>query len=124
MFAPIKIKEIRALKDHVLVSNMNFKERVTSGGIQLLSDDGRSAGVRPRWAQIYAIGPGQTDVHVGQWILVKHGRWTRGVTVETADGEHTLRRVDANDILLVSDVEPTSDDTQSTATLIDAKDRW
>lgn len=124
MFAPIKIKEIRALKDHVLVSNMNFKERVTSGGIQLLSDDGRSAGVRPRWAQIYAVGPTQTDVRVGQWILVKHGRWTRGVMVEAVDGEHTLRRVDARDILLVSDTEPTSDDTQSQEKLIDAKDRW
>jgi hypothetical protein len=124
MFAPIKIKEIRALKDHVLVSNMNFKERVTSGGIQLLSDDGRSAGVRPRWAQIYATGPDQTDVHVGQWVLVKHGRWTRGVTVETVDGEYTLRRVDARDILLMSDTEPASDDTQSQEKLIDAKDRW
>ena len=124
MFSPIKIKDMRALKDHVLVADMNFKERITSGGIQLLSDDGRTAGIRPRWAQIYAVGPEQQDVQVGQWILVAHGRWTRGVLVEVPDGEHTLRRVDADDILLVSDSEPSADDTQSSATLVDSKQRW
>ena len=115
---------MRALKDHVLVADMNFKERITSGGIQLLSDDGRTAGIRPRWAQIYAVGPEQQDVRPGQWILVAHGRWTRGVSVEVSDNEHTLRRIDANDILLVSDTEPSADDTQSSATLVDSKQRW
>ena len=124
MFKPIKIKDMRALTDHVLVADMNFKERITSGGIQLLSDDGRTAGIRPRWAQIYAVGPDQQDVKVGQWILVAHGRWTRGVTVEDPSGERTLRRIDSNDILLVSDEEPSADDTQSDAMQVDSKTRW
>ena len=115
---------MRALTDHVLVADMNFKERITSGGIQLLSDDGRTAGIRPRWAQIYAVGPDQQDVKVGQWILVAHGRWTRGVTVEDPSGERTLRRIDSNDILLVSDEEPSADDTQSDAMQVDSKTRW
>ena len=124
MFKPIKIESIRALDDHVLVADMNFKERITTSGILLLNDDGRTAGIRPRWAQVYAIGPDQEDIKVGQWILVAHGRWTRGVKLEDGDGEHVIRRIDPNDILLLSDEEPTGDDTISSAELVDSKDRW
>jgi hypothetical protein len=123
MFEPIKIKSIRALNDHILVADMNFSGRKLSSGIQLLGDDMRSAGIRPRWAKVYAIGPEQEDITVGQWILVSHGRWTRGVTIEDKSGEVTIRRVDPNDILLVSDAEP-NDDTQSTQALMDSKERW
>jgi hypothetical protein len=123
MFKPIKIDGIRALNDHVLVADMNFKERKLSSGIYLLNDDGRGAGIRPRWARVYATGPEQQDIQVGQWILVAHGRWTRGVTIEDTTGEITIRRIDQNDILLVSDSEP-SDDSLSNAAQIDSKDRW
>ena len=123
MFKPIKIQNIRALNEHVLVKDMNFKERKLSSGIYLLNDDGRTAGIRPRWAQVYATGPDQADVKVGEWILVAHGRWTRGVKVEDNNGEVVLRRIDHNDILLVSNEEP-SDDNVSEATQIDSKDRW
>jgi len=68
MFAPVKIESIQALKNHVLVGDMNFAGRKLSSGLHLLSDDLRSAGIRPRWAQVYAMGPDQTDVKVGQWI--------------------------------------------------------
>lgn len=123
MYQAHQIKNIRALKDHILVADMNFQARRTSGGIQLLDDDGRTAGIRPRWARVYATGPEQQDVQVGQWILVAHGRWTRGVDVEDANGKHTIRRVDNNDILLVSDTAP-ADDTLSDAVLMDSKQRW
>jgi hypothetical protein len=123
MFNPLEVKTLRALKDHVLVSDMNFSGRKLSSGLILLNDDGRGAGIRPRWAQIYAVGPEQTDVQVGQWVLVDHGRWTRGVKIADATGEHVIRRVDFNDLLLVSDTEP-ADDTQSSAVQIDSQDRW
>lgn len=118
-----KINSIQALKDWVLVSDMNFKERRTSSGLYLLNDDGRTSGIRPRWAQVYATGPEQQDVNVGQWILVAHGRWTRGVKIEDMSGEHTIRRIDPDDILLVSDSEP-ADDTLSDSVLVDSKDHW
>lgn len=123
MFKPIKVDSLRALNDHVLVADMNFKERKLSSGIYLLNDDGRGAGIRPRWAQVYATGPEQQDIRVGQWILVAHGRWTRGVKIEDTDGEVVIRRIDHNDILLVSDEEP-ADDSLSSATQIDSKERW
>jgi hypothetical protein len=124
MFKPIQVTDLRTLKDHVLVADMNFKERKLSSGIYLLNDDGRGAGIRPRWARVYATGPKQQDIAVGQWILVAHGRWTRGVTIEDQTGEVTIRRVDPTDILLVSDTDPGGDDTVSEATQIDSKQRW
>jgi hypothetical protein len=123
MFKPIKVTSIKALNDHVLVADMNFKERQLSSGIYLLNDDARTAGIRPRWAKVYAIGPEQQDIQIGQWILVSHGRWTRGVTIEDTAGEVTIRRIDPNDILLVSESEP-SDDSLSDAVLKDRVDRW
>lgn len=106
----IRIKSLKPLNDYVLVSDMVFKERLTSGGIVLMGDDTKSHGVRPRWGRVYAVGPNQTDVTIGQWICVAHGRWTRGVKIEDDSGVQTLRRIDTNDILLVSD-EPVVDDT-------------
>ncbi len=110
MFDPVEIKSLRPLHDHILVSEINFDERVTDSGIILRKDDGKSHGIRPRWGKIYAVGPDQKELVPGQWICVSHGRWTRGVTIKDANGIHTVRRVDNNDILLVSDEKP-SDET-------------
>lgn len=120
---PIAIQEIHALRDHVLVTDMNFHERKLSSGIVLLGDDNKTAGIRPRWARVYKVGPEHQDVTPGQWILVAHGRWTRGATVELQGQTLTLRRVDPADILLVSDSEPSADDNMSTAVQSQAKTR-
>lgn len=124
VFGPLEVGTIRALHDWVLVSEMNFKERVTSSGIILHSDDGTTAGIRPRWGEIYAVGPEQRDVKVGQWVCVTHGRWTRGVKIKDATGEHTIRRIDPEDILLVSDEPPGTDDTMSDAVQAQPRDRF
>lgn len=124
MFTPHKISSIRALNDHVLVADMNFGARQTSSGIHLLNDDMRTAGIRPRWAKVYAVGPAQQDIQVGHWVLVSHGRWTRGVKIEDANGEVTIRRIDPNDVLLIANEAPAADDTLSDAILKDKADRW
>ena len=93
---------------------MVFDQRITSSGIILPNDNGTGSGIRPRWGQVYAVGPEQTDVTVGQWICVAHGRWTRGIDIEDESGKKTLRRIDPNDILMVSDEIP-QDDTMSDA---------
>ena len=111
-YAAHKVKKLYPLNDTIIVSDMVFDERITHGGIVLLNDDMKNTGIRPRWAKVYAIGPKQKDVQVGQYILISHGRWTRGVKIEDAEGERTIRKVDPNDILLVSD-EPMADHTIS-----------
>jgi hypothetical protein len=95
---------------------MVFKEaRTLSSGIILPQDDGKSSGIRPRWGQVYAVGPEQKDVTVGQWICVAHGRWTRGLEIEDSEGVRTIRKIDPKDILLISDESPAADDTISDA---------
>lgn len=114
-FSPVKIKDFRALRDWVIVEDMQFQGRQLSSGIILPSDDGKSAGIRARWARIYAVGPEQQHVGTGQWICVAHGRWTRGVEIEDDAGVRTIRRIDPQDILLVTDEHPGTDDTISDA---------
>lgn len=95
------------IRDNVLITDMEFGERQSKGGLVLLNDDGKSEGIRHRWGRVWAIGPEQEDVKVGDWILVEHGRWTRGVTLEQEDGtDLIIRRVDLNGILMVSDDKP------------------
>ena len=112
--------QIHPLNDSVIVTDMMFDERFTTGGIVLLNDNGKSTGIRPRWGQVYAVGPDQSEVTVGQWVCVAHGRWTRGIDVEDETGKKTLRRIDPNDIMLVSDEQP-QDETFSAAIHVEAK---
>jgi co-chaperonin GroES (HSP10) len=112
--------QLKPLNDAVIVSEMVFTERFTTTGIVLLSDNGKSSGIRPRWGQVYAVGPEQTDVQIGEWVCVAHGRWTRGIDVEDETGKHTLRRIDPKDILLSSDEQP-DDLTFSGAIHVEAK---
>lgn len=100
-------KTIQALKGKVLVDKIESGERRTKHGIVILDDNGKPHGIRERWAQIYATGPDVDEVLPGQWILVKHGRWSRGVKFDTGKETLTLRQVDFPDaILLVADEPP------------------
>lgn len=106
------VGEIQALHDHVIVRDMAFGERRTQAGIVLLDDNGRTQGIRPRWACVHAVGPEQTDVKPGDWVLVEHGRWTRGFQLINSQGEtQTIRRVDVDGMLAVSDQPPQFDET-------------
>lgn len=104
-----RIEKVKAIHDYVLVADMPFEERKTSAGIVIINDDGKSSGIRPRWAKVFSVGPDQHDIKVGEWVCVAHGRWTRGVTIETPDNTHVIRRIDPNDVLLVSDVAVTDE---------------
>jgi len=107
-----KVSKLRPIKDTILVCDMEFKERLSRGGLILLDDDMKSAGIRPRWARVYAIGPLVEDVKVGDYIMIAHGRWSRGQTIEDESGEKIIRKVDPNDILLISE-EKVNDYTMS-----------
>jgi len=98
--------DITPLKKRVLVSDMHFGETKTKGGIILTDDDGSEGGIHPRWGKVYAIGDQQEDVKVGEWVMVSHGRWSRGFKIKKKGVELEVRMIDENDILLVSDEEP------------------
>ena len=98
--------DIKPLKKRVLVSDMHFGERKSAGGIIMMDDDGSEGGIHPRWGKVYAIGDQQEDVKVGEWVMVSHGRWSRGFKVKKDGVELEVRMIDENDILLASDDEP------------------
>lgn len=110
-----QVPGIRAIHDHVIVTDMDFAGRKLSSGIWMLADDGKAEGIRPRWGKVYKIGPDQQDVKVGQWVYIEHGRWTRGLEIDINGNEFTVRRIDPKAIIFVQDEEPTDDDTISTA---------
>ena len=115
--------KLRPLHDTVLISDMSFEEQTTASGIVIRSDDGKSHGVKSRWGRVWAIGPEQTEVKIGEWIYVEHGRWTRGIKVEDNGKEIVIRKVDTDSILLQTDEKP-NDDTFSTAIHVEAKPDW
>jgi hypothetical protein len=97
----------RAVSNRVLVSDMYFGEQKTTSGIVLTSDDGTTRGIYPRWAKVYCKGPNNKDPYeIGQWILVEHGRWTRGFKVDDGEGEKELRMVESESVLAYADEKP------------------
>lgn len=99
--------KLRPIRNNVFVSDMDFDMRVSTGGIVLPSDDGKTEGIKARWGKVFAVGHEQKDVRVGEWILVEHGRWTRGISVESENGnEIVIRRVDTDCILATADEKP------------------
>lgn len=115
--------EIKPLRDSVIVTDMSFEGRQLQSGVILLGDDGKTDGIRPRWAKVYAIGPEQRDVVPGQWVLIEHGRWSRGVQIRKEGQEFTIRRADPKAIIFVTNEEPNNLDTISTAVHAERKSR-
>jgi hypothetical protein len=97
----------RAKGEDVLVTDMHFGEQKTAGGLIIKSDDGQTRGIYPRWARVFSKGlDNKEEYAVGDWILVMHGRWTRGINIETAEGEIEIRKVELESILAYSDAKP------------------
>ena len=97
----------RAFGKNILVSDMHFGEQTTAGGIILGSDDGKTRGIYPRWARVYSKGTDNKDkFQVGEWILIAHGRWTRGMKVDTPEGEIVIRKIELESILATSTEKP------------------
>ncbi len=98
---------IKPLHDKVLVADMNFGEQRSSGGIVMLGDDGKDHGIHPRWARVYAVGPEhKEEYNVGDWVLVEHGRWSRGIEVDEDGNKLTIRLIDNNCVMLWDKEQP------------------
>lgn len=105
-FEAKKVK-VRALPNDILVTDMEMGEMKTSSGIVIASDDGKSHGIKPRWAKVYKVGSKVDYVKEGQWILIEHGRWTRKITIDDGEGEKDFQKVETKSILAVTDEKPT-----------------
>ena len=100
--AAVKFNTITPVPGTVLVHNIEEGEKRTKNGIIILDDNGKERGIRERWAQVWLKHEAIDDIDVGEWVLIKHGRWTRGVEVEGPDGVKTnIRKVDWPDAVIV-----------------------
>ena len=77
---------LTAIKDRVFVTDLDSGEKITRGGIIITDDNGKDRGIRDRWARVALVGPDVDGLNEGDWILVKHGRWTPGVDITGQDG--------------------------------------
>ena len=125
----LNMKErLRPLRDNIILTNLERGERLSTNGIIIPNDDGKDSGIRARWAQVYAVGPEQKDVKVGQWVLMQHGRWTRGADLQL-EGQDKFRfwKADPVGVLGISTIgkpanilvethvdEPSEDTTKNT----------
>ncbi len=98
---------ITPLRNVVMVTDLESGQAISAGGIVILDDNMKQHGIRARWAKVYKVGPEVDDLKAGDWILVKHGRWTYGMDVETENGTERVWRVEYPDsVELVSDEFP------------------
>jgi len=102
----MEVKNLRPLNDKILVTDLEFGNFVSSGGIIFLDDEGKEHGVRPRYAKVFKVGKNIDFVKEGQWILLDHGRWSRTVTVELDGVTTKMWQADPDGIMGVTDETP------------------
>jgi len=96
------MKNVRAIRHSVLGFFVNPPgEGKTKGGIITLDDDGEGVGVKSRFFEIHDVGSDNVvtdDVKKGDFVLVPHGRWSRGFDIDHPEGKK-LYSLDPKDIL-------------------------
>jgi co-chaperonin GroES (HSP10) len=111
----VLLSKLRPIRNNIVVVDMEFGEQITATGLVLMSDDGKSEGVKSRWGRVYAVGPEQIDVKVGEWILLEHGRWSRGFTVLDDDGNDVCNVIGHDDLFEYNNfIEPLIKVTKAT----------
>lgn len=99
--------ELRVLGDKVVgIMTDGYGEKVTAGGIITKEKDGDAKSIRPRWFEVTHVGADNKDFNVGDYILVEHGRWTRGFRINPTDKKKS-HMIDLEKIIAVSS-EPQS----------------
>lgn len=98
------------LPNRVLVEDLERGER-SIGSIVLPDDNGKSSGIRARWARVHAVGSNVRDITPGQWVLIDHGRWTRAFNIADSNGQRVnVWGVDYPEgVLMTSDDEPVTE---------------
>lgn len=101
----IVASNFRPIKKTILVSEIESGMQYRNG-IIIPDDDMKERGIHARWAKVAAIGPDVYDIEVGDWVLVEHGRWGRGIEMCIAGVEATYRNVDFDDLYVVQKEKP------------------
>jgi co-chaperonin GroES (HSP10) len=101
----IHAKELKVLRNNIIVSEIEGGLQ-TIRGVIIPDDDMKERGVKPRWCKVHKVGPEVDNINAGDWILVDHGRWTRGFSANIEGHVATFRWIDYKDVLGVQSEKP------------------
>lgn len=107
----IRFENISVLKNNILVSEIEGGMQ-TKNGIIIPDDDMSERGIHPRWCKVVAVGPEVGDIAVGEWILVDHGRWSRGFEADFDGLVATFRWIDYKDVFVCQEEKPEGIETR------------
>jgi len=79
--------------------------KTTAGGLIINEKDGAAESIRPRWFEVTHVGPKNQVVEVGDFVLVAHGRWSRGFTINV-DDDTKYFHLDSDEILIKTNTKP------------------
>lgn len=101
-------RELKPLGDKVMGKMIDaFDDKISKGGFITTETEGTDGAIRPRWFEVTHVGPGQQDVIVGDYVLVEHGRWTRGLDFYgTSRKEDFIFRIDEDGMFAVTKENP------------------
>jgi co-chaperonin GroES (HSP10) len=101
----IRANELKVLRNNIIVSEIEGGMQ-TIRGIIIPDDDMKERGIKPRWCKVHKVGPDVHDIEKDDWILVEHGRWTRGYEADLEGVQATFRWIDHKDVLGVQKEKP------------------
>jgi hypothetical protein len=100
------MRTFTAVKDKVIgVLIEDFGLKKTASGLYLNDKDGSHESIKPRWFQVTHVGPDNKDFQVDDYVLVAHGRWSRGFTLDD-ETKTKYYHLDIEEILMISDKNP------------------
>ena len=101
--------KVKAMRDKILAEMIDKpdQEKKTAGGIIITEKDATESAVRPRWFKVYSVGDGIDWITEGKYVLVDHGRWSKGMQ---EGNDLKLYLLDNKDCLLESENNPMDDD--------------
>lgn len=100
------MRTIAPIKDKIFGKMIDgFGLKKSSGGVIFNEKDGTEDAIRPRWFEVTHVGPDNIDFKVGEYVLVAHGRWSRGFKVDNFD-ETKYYMLDLEEIFVKSDEYP------------------
>ena len=102
----MNLTHLKSLHNTLLVKNFQYGERKLTSGLIVADDDMQAHGIHPRWGEVFAVGKKITDIKVGDFILISHGRWTRGFKVTVNKETFLARHIDTSAVLCVTKTPP------------------
>jgi hypothetical protein len=102
------MKTITPIRDNVIGQMLEpVGDERTVNGLILTEKNLGEESVRPRWFLVTHCGPEQKDMTPGMFVLVPHGRWSRGLNLEgTLREADKLFLLDNEALMGTSDVNP------------------